>query len=172
MAGNIITQEELKELLHYDPDTGIFTWIKPNTFRMNNGDEAGWLTKKEYKRVTINYKCYLLHRLAWLYVYGSFPKNLLDHINGVRSDNRIVNLREASESENIFNSKTRKDNITGFKGVYFNKRRKKFHARCQINKIGYHLGYFETAELANEAYCNFAKIHHGDFYYGASQPTV
>ena len=171
MAGSIITQDELKEILHYNPDTGIFIWIKPNSFRMKIGDEAGWLTKKEYMRVTIKYKCYLLHRLAWLYMFGNFPKNLLDHINGVRNENRICNLREASESQNIFNSKPRKDNATGFKGVYFDKNKSKYHARCQINKKGHSLGYFETAELANEAYCNFAKIHHGEFYYQSSQPT-
>ena len=106
-----ITQAKLKELLSYDPETGDFTWL---VGRKMAGKKAGSPHNQGYFTIRISRKLYLSHRLAWLYVYGAFPKIDLDHINGVKSDTRIDNLRECSESQNQWNSRKPKNNISGF----------------------------------------------------------
>lgn len=170
MDNSILTQERLKELLHYNPNTGIFTWIKcPNNKTNLLNKPAGHKrkisksNKYELVEIRINTKSYLAHRLAWLYVYGYIPK-LLDHINRIPYDNRICNLREASKQTNAFNTKLSKNNTTGHKGVYFDKRSKKFIAECVVFKKRYYLGSFYNLELAIQSYESFAKIHHGKFY--------
>lgn len=100
----MITQDRLRELLHYDPDTGIFTRLVSTGWRGKVGDVAGYKNPDGYLVIMIDYKLYLAHRLAWLYTYGRFPE-VTDHINGVRDDNRIVNLREVTNWENAQNKK-------------------------------------------------------------------
>jgi len=169
----MITQERLKELLHYDPETGIFTWlIKPKSSRRKIGDEAGNYGMDGYINITVNSKSHPAHRLAWLYVYGEHPKQLIDHIDGDTHNNKISNLREASHYQNRLNSKTSINNKCGLKGVSFKKSRNKWIAQCSYNKKQYILGLFDTAEEAHEEYKKFAKIHHGEFYREPSQPTT
>jgi hypothetical protein len=160
----MITELELKELLHYNPDTGIFTWLVNKAKTIKAGSVAGTLTSSGYIHIKIDYKLYKAHRLAWLYVHGKFPEHHTDHINGIRNDNRIVNLREATFSQNIMNSKTQTKNTSGYKGVSFNIGKNKFESYVSFNHKKIHIGLFDTAKEANEARKVKAKILHGEFY--------
>ena len=148
----MITQERLKELLDYDQETGVFVRrIVPRSSRVQIGAIAGTLKKRGYLVIGIDNSIYMAHRLAWLYVYGKFPDNGIDHINGVRNDNRIVNLRDVTQKINIQNQRlARSDNKLGMLGV--STRRGKFMAQININGIRTYLGDFEIAEDAHEAY--------------------
>jgi hypothetical protein len=112
----MITQEQLKAILNYNPDNGEFIWLV-DTYGGKAGEIAGGKHNKGYISIYVLGKCYLAHRLAWLYVYGYFPENSLDHINRKRNDNCICNLREASRQCNARNSKIHYDNRSGFTGV-------------------------------------------------------
>jgi len=149
-----ITQEQLKEVLNYDPNTGIFTWAKQVGQRGVIGKPAGSLDKaKGYISIKINRKKYAAHRLAWLYFYGYMPKDLIDHEDGIKDNNRIKNLREANTSQNQHNQrKPRKDNTSGYLGVTFSKKSKKYTAKIRTNNIVKHLGMFTDPKLASEAY--------------------
>ncbi|MCK9994454.1 MAG: hypothetical protein Dbin4_02974, partial [Alphaproteobacteria bacterium] len=95
-----LTQSRLKELLHYDPDTGVFTRRVQTSSNARVGDVAGCLHPEGYRHIQIDGKRYAAHRLAWLYMTGEWPTNQLDHLNGVRDDNRWGNLREATHGQN------------------------------------------------------------------------
>lgn len=161
----MLTQSELKSQLHYDPETGIFTRIVSTSNRVKVGDIAGRKHNFGYLQIQVNGKLYLSHRLAWLYVYGEFPLNDIDHINMIRDDNWIENLREATRSENLFNRGSNKTNTSGFKGVSFNKASNKWVAQAKLNGKKQGLGYFSTPELASEAYQAFTTKHHGEFLF-------
>jgi hypothetical protein len=148
MAVNNITQERLKELLHYDPDTGVFIWIKKSSPKTLIGSAAGSLSKEGYWRIMIDGKSHKTHRLAWLYVYGEFPNGILDHINRDKADNRISNLRIVTFSENNQNSKIYKNNTSGVTGVYWHKVQQKWKACVRISRKLKHLGSFITMEEA------------------------
>ena len=119
----MITQKELKDLLHYDPETGVFTWLKSGKGRKANGETRG-LTNG-YFTIRINWRQYKAHRLAWLYVYGVWPKGQIDHINHNTTDNRIANLREVTNQENHRNMSLSKNNTSGVTGVYWGKQLEK-----------------------------------------------
>lgn len=142
----MITQQRLKELLDYNPETGEFIW-KVKRKRVEIGDVAGCVDLQGYQAIGIDNKLHRAHRLAWLYVYGQLP-NMIDHINGNRRDNKIENLRLVNRSQNQGNRKTSIKNNSGFKGVYWNAKRKKYFANCKNE----HIGIFKTAEEAAEAY--------------------
>ena len=147
----MIDQLSLKQLLHYDEDTGLFHWIKTNTNCVFVGTVAGSNGGKGYLQIQINGKCYKAHRLAWLYVYGEMPSSQIDHVNGIRNDNRINNLRLATSFQNIQNQKkAQKHNKTGFLGV--TKKNGKYVARIGINNQRKWLGYYDTPELAHAVY--------------------
>jgi len=113
-----ITQEWLKENTFYDPDTGTFIWIKsPYHKSQLNGKEIGWITVGGYRLTKIRGKEYQCHRLIWMYMYGEWPKDEIDHINGVCDDNRIINLRDVPHSENGKNLKLSRRNKSGCTGV-------------------------------------------------------
>jgi hypothetical protein len=160
----MLTQEELKKILHYDANSGIFTYLISTNNRVKKDDRAGNNHNAGYEDISINYKKYLLHRLAWLYIYGELPKNQIDHIDGNKKNNCISNLRECNYSQNNQNIRMRKDNTTGYKGVVIDKRDGAFMARCHVNGKCNNLGRFKTPELASAAYQSFAKQHHGEFY--------
>lgn len=166
MTKSIITQSELKYQLHYNPETGIFTRLNIKKYsHAKIGDVAGSLDNGTgYIRIMFNHKLYQAHRLAWFYVTGMMPINQIDHINGIKTDNRFINLREANNAENKRNSGLNASNKTGFKGVSFKKETSKFVAQAKLNGKKIHIGYFDTAELASEAYQLFAMRNHGDFY--------
>lgn len=165
-----LTQEYLKDILNYNELTGIFTWKKRTHIRSTYiiGSNAGCLNKYGYLCITIHVKKYFAHRLAWLYVYGYFPEKEIDHINGIRNDNRICNLREANRNENQWNVTKRKDNSSGFKGVSWSKRENKWVANACLNKKQKHIGYFYQIEDAIKAYNDFTNKNHNNFYYNTT----
>jgi len=157
------TAEELRTLLDYCPENGKLTWKVKASSNTIIGKEAGYLNNQGYRQIGIKGVDYLAHRLVWLHHYGSEPSNFLDHINNVRNDNRIENLRKASNAENCRNRGKDTDNTSGYKGVSFHKQAKKFRAYCKANGKNHHLGLYDTAEAAHEAYVAFATKAHGDF---------
>ena len=143
----IITQSLLKDLFDYDTETGIFTWacykgkVKP-------GDIAGTYAGRYYQ-IKIEYVLYQLHRLAWIYVYGDIPEGLtVDHKNGVGTDNRIENLRLATRAEQQQNRKTSVNNTSGYIGVIWCRKGKKWQAQIQYKGKVYYLGLYSTPEEA------------------------
>lgn len=155
----MLTQARLKEFFHYNLDNGLFTRIK------TAGCSAkGWVVGTHhadgYLSIEIDKKGYLLHRLAWMYVYGEFPKNEIEHIDGNRNNNKWNNLRHASNLENTQNMKVYSTNKSGYTGVIFRKTESKWLAKIDFNKKRYYLGRFETAELASEAYKEAKKRLH------------
>jgi hypothetical protein len=155
-----MTQDELKSLLHYDENTGVFTW-KNSIGRVKSGSVAGSKDVRGYLKIGLKGKNYSAHRLAWFYKYGFFPLNEIDHVNGIRSDNKISNLREASRVDNNQNRRiAHSSNKTGFLGVCFHKKANKFQATIRINKAIKHLGYFDSAEKAHEVYLSAKRKHH------------
>jgi len=158
----ILTQDILKTILNYNPETGIFTWKKTLSNVAPVGSIAG--TRGKEWGIKINKKKYLSHRLAYLYVYGNIPSNMeIDHINKNPFDNRIVNIRLATRSQNMFNTGKRISNTSGFKGVYWDKSRGNFVALITFNYKLIYLGRFKTAIEAHTAYCEKAKEMHGEF---------
>ena len=156
----MVTQEELKNVLEYEPDTGHFIRIKCK-IRTLIGKVAGNLHPNGYVYIEINEKPYRAHRLAWLYTHGRWPAEHIDHINGIKNDNRIANLREATRSQNMKNSKLQKSNTSGLKGAY--KREYGYVSTIRHEGREVYLGFFKTAEEAHLAYCNAAEMHHKEF---------
>lgn len=148
----MINQERLKELLHYDPETGMFIWCVKPSRRVKSGAAAGGIDSKRYRVIRIDGVYYKAHRLAWLYVHGRFPIRDIDHINGVRDDNRIANLREATRAENGQNRKKNINNTSGFHGVSWDSANRKWRASIQVNSRPKRLGLFDAPESAHAAY--------------------
>jgi len=146
----MITQERLKELLNYDPETGIFVW-KTKRGRCPAGAIAGSPNVDGHIKIRIDYNYYLAHRLAWLYVYGEFPASCMDHANRCPSDNKISNLRPATFKENQQNRKINKNNKSGHAGVYFDKFNLKWRAHIAVNSESISLGSFSTKDEAIKA---------------------
>jgi len=161
----MLTQERLKELLSYDPESGIFIRKTRSANCVNVGDVAGSVSTKGYIIISIENRYYKAHRLAWLYINGSMPINSIDHINCNKTDNRILNLRHATNAENIRNQGLRSTNKSGFIGVSFSKHAKKWQAQIKVNNKNRKLGYFSTPEEASEAYQCAAKQHHEEFHF-------
>jgi len=138
---DMITQQELKELLSYNSKTGIFTWLVSLSNRVKIGGVAGSPDSNGYSVIKVRGRRYYAHRLAWLYMTGARPKSI-DHINHDRADNRIINLREATQQENMRNSTLRKDNTSGVCGVYQRKDMNKWQALIVAEGKILHLGYF------------------------------
>jgi hypothetical protein len=158
----LVTHERLKELLSYDPETGIFTW-KTTRGRMMAGDEAGSLFNKGYVFISVDEKRYMRSRLAWFYIHGVWPKEFIDHKNGNRADDRLSNLREATCAENNRNSQRHKKNSTGFRGVTWRPKDHSWEAAIRNGGGKIYLGRFKTGEEAHKAYCDAAKKLHGEF---------
>lgn len=160
-----LTTARLKELFHYNPDTGQFIRLKRTSNSTAIGEVAGGSKAHGYITICIDYKPYYAHRLAWLFVHGNWPTEHIDHINGDGSDNRLCNLRAANQTQNLYNAAIHSNNTTGFKGVSFNRGKGEYQAYCSVDKKFYRLGYFATAIEASEAREHFAKSHHGEFHF-------
>lgn len=160
----MITQERLKEVAHYNPDTGIFTWKTVLSYRTVIGQPFGSKHHSGYLSVTIDGRVYRLHSLAMFYVTGQWPQEFIDHANGVRDDNRFSNLRFASRSENTRNAKIRKDNRSGTKGVnYRNKSGGQWICRIYTNEGRIYLGCFKTEEEAIQVITDAREKYHKEF---------
>ncbi len=138
----MITQAELKENLYYNPKTGDFTRLASHSNRTKVGDIAGTLDCYGYSVVMVKGSIYKAHRLAWFIIYGAWPKDQIDHINHNKSDNRIVNLREADSRENHRNCPMQKNNISGCCGVSWVKRDKVWRAQIKIDGTIISLGSY------------------------------
>jgi hypothetical protein len=155
----VITAERLRAILHYDPETGIWTWLIRPSDKVAPGTKTGFGGPSGfYPCIFFERRKYLAHRLAFLYMTGDWPPQEVDHINGDKQDNRWVNLRLASKSQNMANVPW-KGNQSGFKGVTLHKQSGLWMARCRKRFFG----YFRTAEEASEAYRKGVVEEYGEF---------
>jgi len=158
-----LTAEQVRTALHYDPDAGLFRWKIRTSNRVRVGDVAGSVGPTGYVEIgLLGHRCYG-HRLAWLYVHGVWPPKQIDHINMSRSDNRINNLRLASNAQNNANRMVRSDSKSRLKGVFWHGQNGYWTAQVRVNGVRKHLGVFDTPEAAHEAYKTAAEQCHGEF---------
>jgi len=163
----IISQVYLQEILNYNPLTGDFTWKIRIAKRIRIGDIAGCICNSQgYRIIRINKCNHLAHRLAWLYMYGKYPEQDTDHIDGNKLNNTINNLRDVSRGTNCRNKKQLSNNTSGITGVGWCKARKKYIARLTFNGKIINLGRFDCKykaaskyHLAKEIYGNFTNRH-------------
>ncbi len=160
----MLDQKKLMEMLAYNPATGMFYWVAPLSaaHSVKKGDRAGTVNKEGYVHIKIDGKSYLGHRLAWLYITGSWPKGILGHRDGDRANNAWLNLREATRSQNSANSKLYKNNTNGVKGV-FRQKNGKFTARIRVNGKLKSLGTCDDIGDAAAAYKSAADENFGKF---------
>lgn len=159
----------VRQLLDYDPATGAFLWKeRPSSMFLDGvqtsqhncniwngkfaGKPAGCVTRDGYHKIRINDRLYLAHVLAWIHIHGETPSMDVDHVNMNPSDNRLCNLRLATRSQNMGNTRAHADSVSGLKGVYLDRKTGKWTARIYANGTRRHLGVFETAEEASAAY--------------------
>lgn len=163
----MLTAEKVRELLHYDPETGVLTRAIRTSNRVKTGAEAGTIHEVKagqfYRYVCIGGRKYPAHRLAWLHFHGEWPEKQIDHKDGNGLNNRIANLRLASQTLNNANTKRRVDNASGAKGVCWSKRQGQWRAYIRSNGRQKHLGYFATVREAAEAYRRASVKLFGDF---------
>jgi hypothetical protein len=165
------------ECLNYSFSTGKLTRaVRPRHHFKNNrawgtmnardaGKEAGTQVYSGHILVAVGGRQYMAHRIIWHMMIGDIPEGMsIDHINGNSSDNRLQNLRLATHKQNMQNRKNSKRNTSGYRGVYWSKARQKWYAQAYSNSKHIHLGYFDTPELARDAWTAFATKEHGDFY--------
>jgi hypothetical protein len=160
----MITQIQLKELFHYCPEFGLFTRLVRAAKCTQVGDIAGGKNSGGYLDIMIYGRTYKSHRLAFLYMTGEFPPHDVDHINGVRDDNRWENLRAVTKSENSRNMKLRSTNTSGHVGVHWHNQKGKWEANYGINNKRYHLGCFadiNDAIAARETVSHLFHENHG-----------
>lgn len=155
-----LTAGRLRDALDYDPQTGVFTWKFRASKRIHVGDTAGYDGRSGYRRIRFDGVDYEAHRLAWLHVHGEWPAQFIDHINGVRSDNRIANLRAASPSVNAQNQRrARSDNTSGALGVQ-KTTGGAYRAHIGVRGKQVHLGTFPSRELAHSVYLKAKRYFH------------
>jgi hypothetical protein len=161
-----ITQARLKEVLHYDPETGVFTRLagaKKANRRFMVGSRAGSLRPDGYRELAIDGTKYRESRLAWLYMTGEHPSCLIDHENHVTDDNRWENLRAATYTQNMQNKGLHKNNTSGVKGVTWYAPTEKWAAHITVGRKMKYLGYFEDIAAAKQFIEMFRNMFHGEF---------
>lgn len=156
-----LTAERLREVLAYDPESGLFTWLIRPSMAVRIGDVAGSLSDKGYLIIRINKQNYKGHRLAWLYIKGEWPVDQIDHINHVKSDNRVANLRAVTNAENGQNrDRPHRNSKSGVRGVHYVAARDRWCASIRVSGRLRHVGHYKTAEEAHQAYLNAkAELH-------------
>lgn len=163
----MITFDEVRSMLSYDPDTGALTWLIRRGGAVRPGDDAARAFysrgSRKYKRVTLQNRRYLAHRVAWLLAYGEWPSSEVDHINGNGQDNRACNLRLADHSQNLANRGRNANNTSGFKGVYWHRRARKWMAQIVVRGKVLYLGLHPDRYAAARAYDRAAIEHFGPF---------
>lgn len=156
-----ITAERLREVLSYDPDTGVFTW-RVDRGRKTSGIQAGSLMHG-YPSIMIDGRNYFSHRLAWLYTTGDWPPGQIDHHDMDKTNNRWVNLRIATRSQNGANRRALRVNTSGFKGVCWDSMTSNWKAQISVRGKNIHLGRYYTQQEAHAAYCRAAQEYFGEF---------
>ena len=141
--------EKVKKLLNYNPDTGIFTWLKNRAGKARAGTRAGTLKKSGYIVIKFGGVEFFVQRLAWFYMTGEWPRGVIDHINGITNDNRWLNLRDVTQKVNS-------NNTLQFIHCVMLCKDKTYKAEIIINKTNYNLGYFNTEKEAYLACCEKA----------------
>ena len=156
-----MTYDEVKKVLQYDPSTGVLTWLAPTSRKFKKGDVVGSHDSDGYLIVRIRGITYKQHRLAWLYMTGAWPAHQVDHANGIRDDNRWINLREATQSQNSMNAKPK--GVSGIRGVDWLNREKRW--RVMIHGSGKRIivGYFKEFQDAANAAKMAREQHHREF---------
>jgi len=155
--------ERLREVLSYSPESGLFFWKIATNNSIKVGQIAGCACCDGYMFIRIDSKRYMSHRLAWFYMTGNWPKYQIDHIDCDKANNRISNLREATNAQNQRNRGRRRDNSSGYKGVSWNSARRKWQSRIKLNGRYKSLGYYDSPDAAWIAYCESANRLHGEF---------
>lgn len=160
-----LTQHRLKEMLHYEPATGIFTWVSPLSKRVSKGDVAGSPRPDNYIYIGVHRVSYMGHRLAWLYMQGEHPPRGMDidHKDGNGHNNAWHNLRLASRRQNMRNILGREGKTSAWKGVSWDATRNKWKAQIRIGASNTYLGRFDDEREAAEAYIFAALEHHGEY---------
>lgn len=168
-----LTKNEVTALLNYDPETGVFTRIKSNSNAHKAGEPAGCVRPGSgYVYIKIGSRPYPAHRLAFVIMTGRWPENEVDHINGDRADNRWINLRPATRSQNMRNKATYKTSTSGTTGVHFHVRTRRWQARIQINGKRIALGSFDNQEDAVQERRRAEAAIHKEFAQSLSRPNV
>ncbi len=169
-----MTPAQARELFDYDPESGDLRWKTRAARCIAVGAKAGTLKRDGYVQVTVKKKCYQAHRVAWAVVHGAWPVKDIDHINGVRADNRLANLREVTPHENMQNQRRAHSSNTsaGILGVHFYRRTGRWRATIWANGKNRFLGYHATADEASAAYLKAKReLHPGSVLRGEiSQP--
>lgn len=160
----MIAIERLHDLFKLDAETGILTWRVSTNNRVKVGAAVIGMNRAGYIRVCIDRKYYLVHRVVFAMIHSRWPVDQIDHINGVRADNRPENIREATSYQNNQNVGIRKSNTSGMKGVSWNNERQKWQAHICLRGKNKYLGLFSTIEEASAAYQSAAKDYHGEFF--------
>lgn len=158
-----LTYERLREVLSYNKRSGLFRWKKTRSTRVRVGDVAGSFTADGYIQIRFDGRLYLAHRLAVFYVTGRWPKDTVDHGDRDHANNKWSNIREASYSQNSGNMAKRPNNTSGYKGVFLDKRRKRYFAQIMVNRRSIHLGSFDAPQEAAMAYEAAAIKYFGEF---------
>lgn len=159
---SVLPATELLARISYDPISGEFRWACAGR-GVAAGKAAGSLSRFGYHIIKLGRQQYRAHRLAWLIVHGEWPQGEIDHINGDRTDNRIANLRVVDRAANSQNRWTaHHDNSCGLLGATWNKQHKRWQAKLVARKVRHHLGYFDTAQQAHDAYVAAKKRLHID----------
>lgn len=161
----MITQAGARAWFDYDEETGVFRWKKMACRRFPVGRIAGTKRPNGYMKIGLGGEEMFSHRLAWLYVNGEWPPDQIDHINGIRDDNRIANLRLATNSQNHQNMSASTSNTSGHKGVIFSKQKNRWQARIKVNGHTRHLGFFSDRRDAAAAYLRAADELFAEFAY-------
>jgi hypothetical protein len=159
----VLTQDRLRELLDYDPDTGRFVWKVTSSNRAVAGSVAGNTSSYGYRRINVLGEAYLAHRLAFLWMTGEMPSNQVDHINGQRSDNRWANLRPATNAENGRNIRGNSRNTSGVTGVTRDRRRGVWQAQIKTGGKNITIGRYTDFDEAASARKRAEKELFGEF---------
>jgi hypothetical protein len=161
MAKADLTAQRLRELLHYDPETGVFTWRAPLGKKTKPGQVAGTLHAAGFVSIGVGGFSYKAHRLAWLHVYGEWPTNVIDHIDGRPANNCIRNLRDVSMLVNMQNlRRARSDSKSGVQGVALHPETGKWRPRLRLGGRNISLGLYETIGEAQTAYLEAKRLLH------------